>query len=165
MLIILPHIVDEFCNKYYSNIIYRNIKARDLYKSDKINVGIIRDEGSNGHREMKAAFIYVGFNLRFYINDLIINCDIIDSLKGIIYVGGFSHADSLGAGQGWHSVIEQNHSLKYKINQFIERQDTFSMGICNGCQLILKQKYISQNVELVENDSKRFESRFSQLKF
>ena len=89
-------------------------------------------------------------------------------MRGIVYVGGFSNSDVLGAAQGWYLSIVNNKNVITKLQEFYKRTDTFSLGVCNGCQLMLKLNIFSNNtkstVKLVENKSKKFESRFVNVK-
>lgn len=129
----------------------------------KPGVAILREEGSNGHREMRAAFETVGFQ----VYDL--NLDDLESgfnlsiIKGIVFVGGFSYSDVFGAGVGWSWKLEKPKA-KEKLEEFRKREDTFSLGICNGCQLMSHLDWIGTRYEMDENDSGRFESRWSYLR-
>ena len=127
-------------------------------------VAIIREEGSNGDREMAAAFFNVGFDVYDYnMNDFIHNEVKLDDYRGIVFVGGFSYSDVFGAARGWYSVINNNPRIKKEFDRFYQRDDTFSLGICNGCQLMALLGWIPK-CQLLENDSGRFESRFSRVK-
>ena len=131
----------------------------------KQSVAIIRDEGSNGDKEMCAVFKYIGFEtFDIHMNDLIENPKLINNFRGLVYVGGFSHSDVLGAAHGWYLTIKNNKKLKYELDLFMKKDNTFSLGICNGCQLMVKQKIFSNNLKLVKNNSNRFESRFINVK-
>lgn len=145
-----PQYHANFPNIYY---IYDSIKY--VY-----SVGIIREEGSNGDREMAFAFYDSGFNVHdINMNDLVKNPSILHSLQGLAFVGGFSYADALGAGVGWSSIIKLNPTLEREFRYFRERRDTFSLGICNGCQLLSRLGWVDARLE--RNHSKRFESRYS----
>ena len=136
-----------------------------LYCVKPLHVGIIREEGSNGEREMAAAFSKAGFVVHdVTMYDLEKNPSMIDMFVGIVFVGGFSFADVCGAAQGWFSIIENNHDLSNKFEEFKNDPTKFSLGICNGCQLMSLLKWIPGNVKLLENTSGRFESRSSTVK-
>ena len=79
---------------------------------------------------------------------------ILDNMNGIAFAGGFTFSDVLGAGTGWYSMIQYNKSLKEQFQRFYEREDSFSIGICNGCQLMAKLGWIDgvKDLELVENE-------------
>jgi len=133
-----------------------------MNKEKKFKVAIVREEGSNGEREMAAAFYYAGFQpIDVMMTDLLDKKFTLDRFRGIVFVGGFSYADTLGAASGWATVISKNKVLLEKIQSFINRKDTFSLGICNGCQLMVKLGIMSHKVIMKQNNSKRFESRFS----
>ena len=130
----------------------------------KFTVGIIRDEGSNGDREMASAFYYSGFNVKdINTADIIQNNNILEQLNGLAFVGGFSYSDVIAAGKGWYNVLHNNNSVSESIKNFMNRKDTFSLGICNGCQLMSKFAMFD-GVDIEENNSGRFESRFSTVR-
>ena len=128
-------------------------------------VGIIREEGSNGDKEMAAAFLSVGFEVSdICMNDVIkTNGEIIHKFNGIAFVGGFSFSDVLGSSIGWASTILFNKKIKKEFDNFYNNITKFSIGVCNGCQLMSLLGYIPE-VRLIENKSKRFESRCVQVK-
>jgi len=130
----------------------------------KYKLGIIRDEGSNGDREMASAFYHAGFEVwDINMNDIIEKTITLNNFKGIVFVGGFSYADVLGAGTGWASIIKYNKDVLNEFKDFYRREDTFSLGVCNGCQ-VMAQLGIIPNIELQENNSGRFESRFAAVR-
>ena len=151
----LPNLIEDFCN----TIFLSGIKLKNY---NKPKIAIVRDEGSNGDKEMCAAFLYVGFEvLNISMNELIKTPEILKTIRGIAYVGGFTHGDALGAGHGWHISIKNNKKLSYEFDAFMKRKDIFSLGVCNGCQLMIKMGIYGDKLNLVKNDSERFESRFS----
>lgn len=96
-------------------------------------VAIIREEGSNGDREMAAAFMMAGFEAYdVTMSDLITNQQQLDSFNGIAFVGGFSYADVLGSAKGWASSILFDKRVRNMFKAFRERDNTFSLGVCNG---------------------------------
>ena len=143
------------------------LQSRDLTFSLKqsmsnVYVAIIREEGSNGEREMAAVCKSVGFKpIDVTMSDLLESNFSLDMFSGVIFVGGFSYADTLGAASGWGSVIKQNKQVTEKLNDFFSRKDTFSLGVCNGCQLMVRLGLFSDRVSIETNKSQRFESRFS----
>ena len=163
----LPTNVKNFCNKYYNKFMYNfeNCEKFQLKKKPKIKVIILRDDGSNGDKEMCAVFKYIGFDvLNINMSSILKNPKILRKTIGIVYVGGFSHGDVLGAGHGWYLSIKNNTKFNDELNIFMNKYNTFSLGVCNGCQLMVKQKIFGSRLKIVENDSKRFESRFSTVK-
>jgi len=135
-------------------------------------VAIIREEGSNGDREMASAFHLAGFEVwDVMMTDLIEERIHLDEFRGAAFVGGFSYADVLDSAKGWAGVIRFNHRLYEQFRSFYERQDTFSLGVCNGCQLMallgwVPWKGIPDNIQprFIRNKSGRFESRFSTVR-
>jgi phosphoribosylformylglycinamidine synthase len=138
----------------------------------KPKVAIIREEGSNGDREMSAAFYEAGFEVwDVTMTDLLEGKIDLDDFRGATFVGGFSYADVLDSAKGWAGVIRFNKKLSEKFERFYERPDTFSLGVCNGCQLMallgwVPGKGISDKLQprFIRNRSGRFESRFSTVR-
>ena len=135
---------------------------------DKPRVAIVREEGSNGDREMTSAFYAAGFEpWDVVMSDLLSGRIDLQRFRGVVFVGGFSYADVLDSAKGWAGVIRFNRELWKQFQGFYDRPDTFSLGICNGCQLLallgwLPWKDIPDEVQprFVQNASDRFESRF-----
>ncbi|MGO9611888.1 MAG: phosphoribosylformylglycinamidine synthase [Dissulfurispiraceae bacterium] len=131
-------------------------------------VAIIREEGSNGDREMSAAFHHAGFEpWDVTMTDLLHDRITLAQFKGVAFVGGFSYADVLDSAKGWAGVIRFNKRLHEQFVDFYERADTFSLGVCNGCQLMALLGWIpwrgipdKLQPRFVHNLSGRFESRF-----
>ncbi len=138
--------------------------ARETFR-----VAILREEGSNGDREMTSAFHAAGFETwDVTVSDLLAGRVDLDDFRGIVAVGGFSYADVLDAAKGWAGTIRFHEELKNKFQAFYERPDTFSLGVCNGCQLLALLGWVpwsglsdEHQVRFVHNVSGRFESRFS----
>lgn len=136
----------------------------------EIKVAIVRQEGSNGDREMASAFHMAGFTAwDVHMSDLLAGKVNLDDFRGIAFVGGFSYADTLDSAKGWAGTIKFNDELSKAFQKFYEREDTFSLGVCNGCQLMSLLGWVPQNTDVpaakqarfVHNQSGRFESRFS----
>jgi phosphoribosylformylglycinamidine synthase len=135
-------------------------------------VAILREEGSNGDREMTSAFYQAGFEVwDITMNDLIEGRASLDDFRGLAFVGGFSYADVLDSAKGWAGVIRFHEKLYDQFNTFYKRPDTFSLGVCNGCQLMallgwVPWKGIPDAVQprFIQNKSGRFESRFSAVR-
>lgn len=138
----------------------------------KPDVAIIREEGSNGDREMASAFYFAGFNAwDIMMTDLLNERIDLRRFKGIAFVGGFSYADVLDSAKGWAGTIRLNRRLYEKFQEFYNKKDTFSLGVCNGCQLMALLKWIpwhgiddKDQPRFIHNKSGRFESRFSTVK-
>ena len=145
---------------------------RRLQQADKPRVAIIREEGSNGDREMTSAFFWGGFEpWDITMTDLLEQRVTLDLFRGIVFVGGFSYADVLDPAKGWGSIIRFNPGLRQMFDGFFNRKDTFSLGVCNGCQLmaflgILPWQGIPepQQPRFIENYSQRFESHWGTVK-
>ena len=158
----LPTKVSAYCSeKIASPKISDNIVGIIL---DIPRIAIIREEGSNGDREMAAAFASIGFEVHdIHMNDLQ-HDNILQHVNSIAFVGGFSYSDVFGAAQGWYSTIVNNEKLRNQFDEFYKREDTFSLGVCNGCQLLTKLGWIEGGAKLERNISERFESRFTTVK-
>jgi phosphoribosylformylglycinamidine synthase len=143
--------------------------ATILEKSDKIPVAILREEGSNGDREMTSAFYAAGFEpWDVVMSDLLSGRIDLRRFRGVVAVGGFSYADVLDSAKGWAGTIRFNQDLWQQFQEFYERPDTFSLGVCNGCQLLALLGWVpwqgipdEQQPRFIRNASGRFESRFS----
>jgi len=139
---------------------------------NKPKVAIIREEGSNGDREMQAAFYLAGFEpWDVTMTDITTGRISLSQFRGVAFVGGFSFADVMDAGKGWAGVIRFNARAMLQFRKFYERPDTFSLGVCNGCQLMALLGWVpwsgiemAKQPRFIRNISGRFESRFSAVK-
>jgi phosphoribosylformylglycinamidine synthase len=147
---------------YECEVSYEHEAERD----NDINHSIIvlREEGSNGDKELIDCFFDSGFHV-YEMNMAMLadNIEILDKVNGIAFCGGFSFSDTLGSATGWSTIIKNNEQLNKAFNAFYERTDTFSIGICNGCQLMAKMGWIP-DLQLETNNSGRFESRYCNIK-
>jgi phosphoribosylformylglycinamidine synthase len=138
----------------------------------KPKVAIIREEGSNGDREMTSAFFEAGFEpWDVTMTDLLEARVTLENFRGVVFVGGFSYADVLDSAKGWAGVIRYNKHIWQQFQTFYHRPDTFSLGVCNGCQLTALLGWLpwqgladSDQPRFIHNESGRFESRFVSLK-
>jgi phosphoribosylformylglycinamidine synthase len=138
----------------------------------KPKVAVIREEGSNGDREMASAFSMAGFEpWDVTMTDLLDGRITLDRFRGVVFVGGFSYADVLDSAKGWAASIRFNDTVWRQFETFYNRQDTFSLGVCNGCQLMallgwVPWRGIADDLQprFIHNQSGRFESRFSTVK-
>ncbi|MFH1292024.1 MAG: phosphoribosylformylglycinamidine synthase [bacterium] len=143
-----------------------------LQATIKPKVAIIREEGSNGDREMASAFYLAGFEpWDVCMHDLLNDKINLEQFNGMAFVGGFSYADVLDSAKGWAGIIKFNPDLRSKFNEFYNRPDTFSLGICNGCQLMALLGWVPWNgldearqPRFIDNLSARFESRWVNVK-
>ncbi len=143
--------------------------ARLLKAKEKPEVAILREEGSNGDREMTSAFYQAGFTpWDVTMTDLISGRITLERFRGLVAVGGFSYADVPESAKGWAAAIRFNERLKKAFNDFYNRPDTFSLGVCNGCQLFGLLGWVpwpgipdERQPRFVQNVSGRFESRWA----
>ncbi len=143
-----------------------------LLRTDKPKVAILRDEGSNSDREMSSAFYLAGFEpWDICMSDLLAGTVNLDDFRGLAAVGGFSYADVPESAKGWAATILFNPRLKKMFEDFYRRPDTFTLGICNGCQLFGLLGWVPEpglaverQPRFVRNVSGRFESRWATVK-
>ncbi len=146
--------------------------AAILQAENKPKVAILRDEGSNSDREMSSAFYMAGFEpWDICMTDLLEGRVNLEQFRGLAAVGGFSYADVPESAKGWAATILFNDKLKLMFEEFYNREDTFTLGICNGCQLFGLLGWVpwkgiaaQQQPRFVRNTSGRFESRWSTVK-
>ena len=127
-------------------------------------VAIFREQGVNGQIEMAAAFEQAGFTaVDLHLNDIISGRAMLDDFIGLAACGGFSYGDVLGAGEGWAKSILCNNDLRTKFSEFFARPDTFSLGVCNGCQMLAALKELIPGADnwptFLKNTSEQFEAR------
>ncbi|MFW0056133.1 MAG: phosphoribosylformylglycinamidine synthase [Coxiella endosymbiont of Dermacentor silvarum] len=127
-------------------------------------VAILREQGSNGHREMAAAFYFAGFDsVDVHMSDLLNKHVNLREFKGLIACGGFSFGDVLGAGRGWAQSILMHPRISDEFALFFQSSDRFALGVCNGCQLFSHLKPIIPGTEdwpvFERNTSEQFEAR------
>jgi len=142
--------------------------AQILEANDKPRVAILREEGSNGDREMTSAFYQAGFSpWDITMTDLISGRMTLERFRGLVAVGGFSYADVPESAKGNAAAIRFNERLRKMFDDFYNRSDTFSLGVCNGCQLFALLGWVPwpgiadhQQPRFVQNISGRFESRW-----
>ncbi len=139
---------------------------------NKPKVAILREEGSNGEREMASAFYAVGFEpWDVTMTDITSGRITLDQFQGAVFVGGFSYSDVLDAAKGWAGVIRFNAKAVHEFRKFYERSDTFSLGVCNGCQVMALLGWVPwagiemrKQPRFICNISRRFESRYPTVK-
>ncbi|MHB8882896.1 MAG: phosphoribosylformylglycinamidine synthase [Thermodesulfovibrionales bacterium] len=157
---------------YKATFVPEPTPAGIMGKENKPRVAIIREEGSNGDREMTSAFFMAGFEpWDLTMTDFLVGRVSLKDFKGVVFVGGFSYADVLDSAKGWAGVIRFNEAIWQQFQDFYHRQDTFSLGVCNGCQLMALLGWVPwQGIpdelqpRFIHNISGRFESRFLSLK-
>ncbi len=130
-----------------------------------IPAAIIREKGVNGDREMAYAMYLAGMDVKdIHMTDLISGRETLDDVNMIVFVGGFSNSDVLGSAKGWAGAFRYNEKARLSLERFYGREDTLSLGVCNGCQLMAELGLItpghSNMPKLVRNASGKFESNF-----
>ncbi|GAB3030196.1 phosphoribosylformylglycinamidine synthase [Bowmanella dokdonensis] len=146
----------------------QDVAAPYIARGIRPQVAILREQGVNSHMEMAAAFSRAGFSaIDVHMSDILSGRVSLDGFKGLVACGGFSYGDVLGAGEGWAKSILFNEKARTQFQQFFHRQDTFSLGVCNGCQMMSNLKSLIPGADLwphfVTNRSERFEARFSMV--
>jgi phosphoribosylformylglycinamidine synthase len=143
-----------------------DISAPYIATGVKPKVAIVREQGVNSHLEMGAAFDRAGFTaVDVHMSDLLAGRAVLSDYTGMVACGGFSYGDVLGAGEGWAKTVLFNNQLRDQFEGFFQREDTFSLGVCNGCQMLSNLKSLIPGADLwprfVRNLSEQFEARFS----
>ena len=139
--------------------------SADRRKPSGIKAAIIREKGTNGEREMAYTMYLAGFDVKdVMMTDLISGRETLEDVNFIVYCGGFSNSDVLGSAKGWAGAFLYNPKAKEALDKFYAREDTLSLGICNGCQLMVELNLINpehkHRAHLCHNNSKKFESSF-----
>ena len=146
--------------------INENISSPYLNQGKKPKIAILREQGINGHIEMAAAFTKAGFEATDVHMSQILSGEVsLSRFKGLAACGGFSYGDVLGAGRGWANSILLNHKAKDEFSEYFLRSDSFTLGVCNGCQMISNLREIIPGTEnwpsFERNTSEQFEARFT----
>ena len=145
-------------------ILSSRAQSRDL----RPKAAIIREKGSNSEREMANAMFLAGFDVKdVHMTDLISGRETLENIQFIGAVGGFSNSDVLGSAKGWAGAFLFNEKAKTALDNFLKRDDTLSVGICNGCQLFMELEVINPEHEIhgkmLQNDSRKHESIFTSV--
>ena len=145
-----------------------NVAAPFINVAAKPRVAVLREQGVNSHVEMAYAFAEAGFDaVDVHMSDLQAGRAQLKDFAGVVACGGFSYGDTLGAGIGWARSITFNDRLSEQFQQFFGRQDTFGLGVCNGCQMFAELADIIPGAQdwprFTQNQSNRFEARLSMV--
>ena len=145
-----------------------DIAAPFVLRGVRPRVAILREQGVNGQIEMAAAFHHAGFEaVDVHMSDLLERAGDLSRFVGLAACGGFSYGDVLGAGRGWATSILEHSRLREVFEAFFHRSETFSLGVCNGCQMLSQLKPLIPGAaawpQFVRNVSEQFEARFSML--
>ncbi len=152
----------------------RTSHLSSLQNDSRPKAAIIREKGTNGEREMAYSLYLAGFDVKdVMMTDLITGRETLDEVNMIVFCGGFSNSDVLGSAKGWAGAFLFNPKAKEALERFYARKDTLSLGICNGCQLMVELGLIENyqlsilnsqsKIRMLHNDSHKFESAFLTL--
>jgi phosphoribosylformylglycinamidine synthase len=166
------NIYDRQVPTYHLPFVAQPAPAELLLAANKPKVAILRDEGSNSDREMASAFYAAGFEpWDVCMHDILSGAVNLEDFRGLAAVGGFSYADVPDSAKGWAATILFNPRLKGMFEAFYHRPDTFTLGVCNGCQLFGLLGWVPEfglaaerQPRFIRNLSGRFESRWSTVK-
>ncbi|MBQ4173240.1 MAG: phosphoribosylformylglycinamidine synthase subunit PurQ, partial [Prevotella sp.] len=151
---------------------YHITPNRKKVKNNRPKAAIIREKGTNGEREMAYSLYLAGFDVKdVMMTDLISGRETLEEIKMIVFCGGFSNSDVLGSAKGWAGAFLYNPKAKEALDKFYAREDTLSLGICNGCQLMVELGLINEesavgsnsSIKMLHNVSHKFESAFLSL--
>lgn len=148
--------------------------SADRRSASGIKAAIIREKGTNGDREMAYSLYLAGFDVKdVTMTDLISGRETLEDIRMIVFCGGFSNSDVLGSAKGWAGAFLFNPKAKEALDKFYARKDTLSLGICNGCQLMVELGLVGSKapaseeealkVKMLHNESHKFESEFISL--
>jgi phosphoribosylformylglycinamidine synthase len=143
-----------------------DVSAPYIATGARPGVAILREQGVNGHVEMAAAFHRAGFApFDIHMSDILSGRADLEQFKGLVACGGFSYGDVLGAGEGWAKSILFNEAIRARFSDFFQREDTFTLGVCNGCQMVSTLKELIPGAahwpRFVRNRSEQFEARLA----
>ncbi len=154
----------KFPENFKGTFEHYNITPNRKEKSG-LKAAIIREKGTNGEREMAYALYLAGFDVKdVTMTDLISGEETLEDINFIVFCGGFSNSDVLGSAKGWAGSFLYNEKAKKALTNFYKREDTLSLGICNGCQLMMELNLINPEHEergkMLHNKSHKFESGY-----
>jgi len=143
-----------------------HVAAPFIVSGVRPKMAILREQGVNGQIEMAASFDHAGFTaVDVHMSDILEDRVDLADFKGLVACGGFSYGDVLGAGRGWASTVLHNDKARQQFSDFFNREDTFALGVCNGCQMLSQLKELIPGSEhwprFERNISEQFEARFS----
>ena len=152
-------------NKNFTGKLSQYGISADRRTASGIKAAIIREKGTNGEREMAYSLYLAGFDVKdVMMTDLVSGRETLEDVNMIVFCGGFSNSDVLGSAKGWAGAFLFNPKAKEALDKFYARKDTLSLGICNGCQLMVELNLINpehkHRARMLHNDSHKFESNF-----
>ena len=138
--------------------------SADRTEKSGITAAIVREKGTNGEREMAYALFLAGFDVKdVTMTDLTSGRETLEEVQLLVFCGGFSNSDVLGSAKGWAGGFRYNEQAQKSLTEFYKRDNTLSLGICNGCQLMIELNLINSGdnkVKMNHNTSQKFESAF-----
>ncbi|MFO0600621.1 MAG: phosphoribosylformylglycinamidine synthase [Myxococcaceae bacterium] len=148
---------------------YFDPKKRLAPRAKKPKVAVLREQGVNGHVEMAWAFTRAGFEaVDVHMSDVLEGRVKLDAFRGLVSCGGFSYGDVLGAGGGWAKSVLFHQAARDQFRAFFHRPDTFTLGVCNGCQMMSQLRELIPGADawprFVRNRSEQFEARLSMVR-
>lgn len=157
-------LINVFPNSFTGKLDTYNLSV-DKKIRYSIKAAIIREKGTNGDREMAYALYLAGFNVKdVHMTDLASGNETLEGIDMIVFCGGFSNSDVLGSAKGWAGAFRYNEKSKLALKKFYNRTNTLSLGVCNGCQLMIELDLIYPNhkkkISMLHNNSRKFESGF-----
>ena len=152
-------------NKNFTGKLSQYGISADRRTPSGVKAAIIREKGTNGEREMAYSLYLAGFDVKdVMMTDLVSGRETLEDVNMIVFCGGFSNSDVLGSAKGWAGAFLFNPKAKEALDKFYAREDTLSLGICNGCQLMVELNLINpehkQRARMLHNRSHKFESAF-----
>ena len=133
-----------------------------------VRAAIVREKGTNGEREMAYSLYLAGFDVKdVHTTDLVSGRETLEDVNLLVFCGGFANSDVFGSAKGWAGVFLYNEKAKQALDRFYARPDTLSLGVCNGCQLMIELNLVTPkhkiHPQMLRNDSHKFESAFVSL--
>ena len=160
--------VEMHFNDHFAGTLQSYGISADRRTPSCVKAAIIREKGTNGEREMAYSLYLAGFDVKdVMMTDLITGRETLEDVNMIVFCGGFSNSDVLGSAKGWAGAFLFNPKAKEALDKFYAREDTLSLGICNGCQLMVELGLINpehtNRAKMLHNTSHKFESTFLSL--
>ncbi len=160
--------VEMHFNDHFAGTLQSYGISADRRTPSGVKATIIREKGTNGEREMAYSLYLAGFDVKdVMMTDLITGRETLEDVNMIVFCGGFSNSDVLGSAKGWAGAFLFNPKAKEALDKFYAREDTLSLGICNGCQLMVELGLINpehtNRAKMLHNTSHKFESTFLSL--
>ena len=160
--------VEMHFNDHFAGTLQSYGISADRRTPSGVKAAIIREKGTNGEREMAYSLYLAGFDVKdVMMTDLITGRETLEDVNIIVFCGGFSNSDVLGSAKGWAGAFLFNPKAKEALDKFYAREDTLSLGICNGCQLMVELGLINpehtNRAKMLHNTSHKFESTFLSL--